>query len=350
MAVYITYGSKSVDTTPKIFESKFTEDLVHCHRGSPTFKVSLLILQSLNILNRKSFSYTTLTRLKGKSIITTKLKQGNTMNIYIAGSLFSLAEKCFNKSIANEIRKAILDCTVLLPQEFSKEINEATKEAQVVEIFNLCIQNIDKSDVVLAILDGSDVDSGTCVELGYAYSKKKHIIGIRTDYRSLEDKVVNLMVSNVCNELITDVDTEDIITLSDKIINSLTKYQEVLTKKPLFVFISGPYMPSHPNNPSEKTELINKNVETANKIALEIANKGHYPFVPHTMMKNWEDENHITRTKALEICHKWLEKCDAMYFIAKSEGSQLERQRADGLKLQIFDKEEDIPNINLNIT
>ena len=100
-------------------------------------------------------------------------------------------------------------------------MNESTKEAQVVWLFDRCIQSVDEADVILAMLDGSDVDSGTCVELGYAYAKNKPIIGVRTDYRSLEDKGVNLMVSNVCTKMITDVDTEDIKTLANKIIQLL---------------------------------------------------------------------------------------------------------------------------------
>ena len=57
-------------------------------------------------------------------------------------------------------------------------------------------------DAVIAILDGPDVDAGTCVEIGYAYANKKPIIGVRTDFRASEDKGVNLMVSKACSELI----------------------------------------------------------------------------------------------------------------------------------------------------
>ncbi|MDE1865766.1 MAG: nucleoside 2-deoxyribosyltransferase [Candidatus Micrarchaeota archaeon] len=42
---------------------------------------------------------------------------------------------------------------------------------------------IERSDVVLACLNGPDPDSGTCIEIGYAYGRQKHIIGYRTDYR-----------------------------------------------------------------------------------------------------------------------------------------------------------------------
>jgi nucleoside 2-deoxyribosyltransferase len=56
---------------------------------------------------------------------------------------------------------------------------------------------IDDADAVLAILDGSDVDSGTAAEIGYAAAKGKPIVGLRTDTRVTGDNeasIVNLQV------------------------------------------------------------------------------------------------------------------------------------------------------------
>jgi nucleoside 2-deoxyribosyltransferase len=56
---------------------------------------------------------------------------------------------------------------------------------------------IDQADAVLAILDGSDVDSGTAAEVGYAFAKKKKIFGYRSDFRLASDNegaLVNLQV------------------------------------------------------------------------------------------------------------------------------------------------------------
>lgn len=58
-------------------------------------------------------------------------------------------------------------------------------------------ERIDKSDAVLAILDGVDVDSGTASEIGYAYAKGKKVYGLRTDFRLAGDNIgatVNLQV------------------------------------------------------------------------------------------------------------------------------------------------------------
>jgi nucleoside 2-deoxyribosyltransferase len=53
---------------------------------------------------------------------------------------------------------------------------------------------VDSSDIVVAVLDGVDVDSGTAWEIGYAYAKGKPVVGLRTDFRDLSDGIVNLMV------------------------------------------------------------------------------------------------------------------------------------------------------------
>ncbi len=56
---------------------------------------------------------------------------------------------------------------------------------------------IDSSDIVFAILDGVDVDSGTASEIGYACAKGKPILGYRGDLRLSADNegsMVNLQV------------------------------------------------------------------------------------------------------------------------------------------------------------
>ncbi len=56
---------------------------------------------------------------------------------------------------------------------------------------------IDRSDFMVAVLDGVDVDSGTASEIGYAYAKGVRIMGYRGDFRLAGDNVgaiVNLQV------------------------------------------------------------------------------------------------------------------------------------------------------------
>ena len=58
-------------------------------------------------------------------------------------------------------------------------------------------ESIRAADVVFAVLDGVDVDSGTASEMGFAYALGKRIHGLRTDTRLIGDNagsVVNLQV------------------------------------------------------------------------------------------------------------------------------------------------------------
>ena len=51
------------------------------------------------------------------------------------------------------------------------------------------------SDILIAIIDGADADSGTSWEMGYASALGKKIIALRTDFRrSGSHEKVNLML------------------------------------------------------------------------------------------------------------------------------------------------------------
>jgi nucleoside 2-deoxyribosyltransferase len=56
---------------------------------------------------------------------------------------------------------------------------------------------IDAAQAVVAVLDGTDVDSGTAAEIGYAFARGKPIVGYRGDFRLSADNegsTVNLQV------------------------------------------------------------------------------------------------------------------------------------------------------------
>jgi nucleoside 2-deoxyribosyltransferase len=62
---------------------------------------------------------------------------------------------------------------------------------------------IDGADVVVAVLDGVDVDSGTAAEVGYAFARGKPIVGYRGDFRLSADNeggTVNLQVEYFIRE------------------------------------------------------------------------------------------------------------------------------------------------------
>ena len=142
-------------------------------------------------------------------------------SIYLAGPLFTLAEKEFNVRFAREIENRIQGFHVILPQE--RALNFLHLENGLKLIFEDCLKMVAESDIVIAILDGPDADSGTSVELGYAYAMKTPIVGVRTDFRISEEQGLNLMLSNICSTLILDV-SSDMSGLVNAVIKAIVKH------------------------------------------------------------------------------------------------------------------------------
>ncbi|MGM0771296.1 MAG: nucleoside 2-deoxyribosyltransferase [Halobacteriota archaeon] len=137
-----------------------------------------------------------------------------TKKIYLAAPLFSQAEQEFNRKLGNELE--VLGFSVFMPQEDSNDTEAAREEMNSNNIFKLNVEAIDVCDILIAVLDGgTDVDSGTAWEIGYAYAKDKMIIGIKTDFRTLgPEGLVNLMIEKSANELVTSV--EDLLKTMKK--------------------------------------------------------------------------------------------------------------------------------------
>ena len=81
-------------------------------------------------------------------------------------------------------------------------------------IFRRCMEGVNTSDLVVAILDDVDVDSETAWEIGYAYAKGKPVIGLRTDFKALSDGVVDLMMEMAIVALVRD--KEELLKIMEK--------------------------------------------------------------------------------------------------------------------------------------
>lgn len=129
--------------------------------------------------------------------------------IYLAGPLFSKAERDFNLHLRDRLVE--IGFNVFLPQEDGDDTISSRLEERMKNIFMNDVKGIDESDIVLAVLDGgSDVDSGTAWEMGYAYAKGIPVLGLKTDFRTFGDEgIVNLMMEMSMDRLERDV--EDII-------------------------------------------------------------------------------------------------------------------------------------------
>jgi nucleoside 2-deoxyribosyltransferase len=110
--------------------------------------------------------------------------------IYIAGPLFSVSERDFDEQIAKVCDDA--GWQTFLPHRDSGVA--AIPENRVI-LFKGNVEAIRNSKILVANLDGPDVDSGTSWEIGYAYNMGIPIVGVRTDARPHELELpVNLMI------------------------------------------------------------------------------------------------------------------------------------------------------------
>jgi nucleoside 2-deoxyribosyltransferase len=132
------------------------------------------------------------------------------MKIYMASPLgFSEVGRAFyNGTLIPEVKRlgfevidpwiltdqAKIDAVLKLP--YGQEKRDAWRRLNP-EIGSNNRAGIDRADMVLAVLDGVDVDSGTAAEIGYAFAKGKPILGYRGDFRLSADNdgsIVNLQV------------------------------------------------------------------------------------------------------------------------------------------------------------
>jgi nucleoside 2-deoxyribosyltransferase len=66
-------------------------------------------------------------------------------------------------------------------EDYQERIGAFTRLAQQIGAANE--NGIRESDILLAVLDGTDVDSGTAAEMGFAVGVAKPVFGLRTDWR-----------------------------------------------------------------------------------------------------------------------------------------------------------------------
>ena len=116
--------------------------------------------------------------------------------IYQAGPLFSQAERTWHGTFKQRLEDA--GHTVIWPGDLIEQasVDAWGKEAprKIMEIDRDALLSC---DVVVALLDGTQVDDGTAWEIGYACAKGIPVVGIRTDFRNGGDtghSAVNAMI------------------------------------------------------------------------------------------------------------------------------------------------------------
>ena len=121
--------------------------------------------------------------------------------VYLAGPLFSEAEQAFNRRVRDLLETHLF--RVYLPQE-AAEVPGREPDADGA-IYASHVAALRDTDVVLAVCDGPDADSGTAWEMGFASALGIPVAALRTDSRRFSaERRLNLMLERSAAQVITD--------------------------------------------------------------------------------------------------------------------------------------------------
>ena len=104
------------------------------------------------------------------------------MKVYFANDLFNDGTLMYNEHVVSKIEEELPDVEVYLPQR-NDAINDKTQYADSLTIVKADYEELEDSDVLVAVIDSDD--SGVVLEIGMFYMMNKPIIGIYTDTRRI---------------------------------------------------------------------------------------------------------------------------------------------------------------------
>lgn len=152
------------------------------------------------------------------------------MKGYLANSLFSKADVMFNSYIASVLRQEFKALDLFLPQE--ADINDKNSYADSIMIADLDTKKLLEADVLIACIDGVEIDAGVATEIGIFSTTGKPIIGVYTDVRqrgrSNAKKIEALIKDGAENQfLYRNLFTIGVIKKSGAIVSDIT---EIITE------------------------------------------------------------------------------------------------------------------------
>ena len=120
--------------------------------------------------------------------------------IYLAAPLFSEMERNYIEDLVFDISRELkldINKDFYIPHRHNNKYFEDKK-------YNKNMQNLNECDMMIAILDGKDIDSGTAFEIGYFIGQNKIVLGLLTDKRSYNEddelnEKLNTMIYGSCN-------------------------------------------------------------------------------------------------------------------------------------------------------
>jgi nucleoside 2-deoxyribosyltransferase len=122
--------------------------------------------------------------------------------IYLSGPIFSQAEiEWAGRAKASLEERLGERVQIVWPHEIACGAST--------EIFAANLSALQDSRLMIAILDGPQVDDGSAWEIGYFYARGRPILGIRTDFRKAgecSDSRVNAMIEQSCLSIANDLE------------------------------------------------------------------------------------------------------------------------------------------------
>ncbi len=130
------------------------------------------------------------------------LERTRRVKIYLSGPIFSQAEIEWAGRLKGIIEESFAPVAeVVWPHEIASGHPE--------NIFRKNMQALDQCTIVVAILDGPQVDDGTAWEAGYHYARGGQVLGIRTDFRNAGEAPqsrANAMIEFSCTCIVNSID------------------------------------------------------------------------------------------------------------------------------------------------
>ena len=130
---------------------------------------------------------------------------------YIAGPLFDDHEREYLEKITQIVES--YGISTFVPHRDAGLVTGDFTFEKKVKVFDVDMEYLEPADIVIALLTGRDVDSGTAAEIGYAYKAGKRLIGISAN----TIKPINNFVWGIFNygeDIVESLD--DLKTLLDK--------------------------------------------------------------------------------------------------------------------------------------
>lgn len=106
------------------------------------------------------------------------------MKAYLANGLFSIGDRYVNEVLAAKIREAVPTIDLYVPQE-NAAINDKNSYANSLAIAEADLASLQVSDVLIAVIDGIEIDSGVAAEIGAFSALNRPIIALFSDVRQM---------------------------------------------------------------------------------------------------------------------------------------------------------------------